>query len=99
MSVHDGTLSRRESRMEKCDNLDHGGGSKPGPPNQPKHIWDTNLKQLSLQRDRTQLICHRVVIVLFLKSNINFIAMGYKSVRQPNNPEERHFSFEQKVEL
>ena len=50
-------------------------------------MWDTDLKQLSLQRDRTQLICHNVDVLLFLK-NMNFIIMGDRSARQPNNPEE-----------
>jgi len=74
--------------LGKGDNSDCAGGFKPGPPNQSKHTWDTDLKQLSLQRDRTKLICHNVAILLFLKSNINFIIMGDKSARQPNNPDE-----------
>ncbi len=56
--------------------------------NQNIRAWDTDLKQLSLQRDRTKLICHNVVVLLFLKSNINLIIMGDKSARQPNNPVE-----------
>jgi hypothetical protein len=54
---------------------------------------------LSLQRDRTKLICINVVVLLFLKSNITFIIMGDKSARQPNNPEEEHLSFGQMVKL
>ena len=42
-------------RMGKGDNFDRAGGSKPGPPNKSKHTWDTDLKQLSLQRDRTKV--------------------------------------------
>jgi hypothetical protein len=75
-------------RMGKGDNSDCAGGFKPGPPNQTKHMWDIHLKQLSLQRDRTKLICHNVVVLLFLTSNINFIIMGDESARQPNNLEE-----------
>ena len=86
-------------RMGKGDNSDCAGGLKLGPPNQSKHTWDTDLKQLSLQRDRTKLICHNVAILLFLKSNINFIIMGDKSARQPNNPEEDQLSFGQMVKL
>ena len=41
-------------RMEKGDNFDCAGGFKSGPPNQSKHTWDTDLKQLSLQRDRAK---------------------------------------------
>ena len=52
--------------MGKGDNSDCAGGFKPGPPNQSKHTWDAELKQLSLQRDRTKLICHNVAILLFL---------------------------------
>jgi hypothetical protein len=74
--------------MGEGDNSDCAGGFKLGPPSQSKHTWDTYLKQLSLQRDRTELICHHVTILLFLKSNTNFIIMGDKSARQPNNPEE-----------
>jgi hypothetical protein len=60
--------------MGKDDNSDCTGGFKHGPPNQSKHTWDTDLKQLSfIQRYRTQTICHTVVVLLFLKSNINFI--------------------------
>jgi len=82
----------------KGDNSDRACGFKPGPPNQSKHTWDTNLKHLSLQRDRTQLICHNVVVWLFLKSNVNFIIMGdNKSARQPNGPEEEQISFGQMV--
>jgi hypothetical protein len=77
----------------KDDNFDYADGSKPGPPNQSKHTWSTNLKQLVLQRYRTHLIFH-VGVLLFLKSNINFIIMGDKSARQRNNPEEEHLSFE-----
>jgi hypothetical protein len=84
-------------RMGKGDNSDCAGGFKLGPPNQSKHTWDTDFKQLSLQRDRTKLICYNVVVLLFLKSNINFIIMGDKSARQPNNPEEEHLSFGQMV--
>jgi hypothetical protein len=36
-------------RMGKGDDSDCAGGFKPGPPNQSKHTWDTDLKQLSLQ--------------------------------------------------
>ncbi len=63
-------------RMGKGNNSDGAGGFKPGPPNQSKQTWDTNLKQLSLQHDRTKLIYHNLVVLLFLKSNINFIIMG-----------------------
>ena len=73
-------------RMGKGDNSDSAGGFKPSLPNQSKHTWDTDLKQLSLQRDNTKLICHNVVVLLFLKSNMNCIIMGDKSARQPNNP-------------
>ena len=45
------------------------------------------------------LICHNVVVLLFLKGNINFIIMGDKSARQPNNPEEDQLSLEQMVKL
>ena len=86
-------------RMGKGDNSDCAGGFKPGLPNQPKHLWDTNFKHLSLQRDRTKLICHNVVVLLFLKSNIYFICMGDKSAQQPNNPEDEHLSFGQMVKL
>ena len=86
-------------RMGKGDNSDCAGGFKPGPPNQTKHTWNADLKQLSLQRDRTKLICHHVAVLLFLKSNINFIIMGDKSARQPNNPEEENLSFGQMVKL
>jgi hypothetical protein len=86
-------------RMEKGDNSDFAGGFKPGPPNQSKHTWDTDLKQLSLQRDRTKLIFHNVVGLLFLKSNINFIIMGNTFAQKPNNREEEHLSFEQMVKL
>ncbi len=73
-------------RMGKGDNYDCAGGFKPCPSNQTKHISDTDLKQLSLQRDRTNLICHHVAIFLLLQININFIIVGDKSARQPNNP-------------
>jgi len=86
-------------RMGKGDNSDCAGGFKPGPPNQTKHTWNADLKQLSLQRDRTKLICHHAAVLLFLKSNINFIIMGDKSARQPNNPEEENLSFGQMVKL
>ena len=87
-------------RMGKGDNSDCAGGFKPGPPNQSKHTWDTYLKQLSLQHDRTKLICHNVVVLLFLKGNINFISMGDKFARQPaNNPEDERLSFGQMVKL
>jgi hypothetical protein len=56
--------------------------------NQSKHTLDTDLKQLFLQRDRTKLICHNVVVLLFPKSNINFNILGDKSIRQPNIPDE-----------
>jgi len=84
-------------RMGKGDNSDCAGGFKHGHPYQAKYTWDTNLKQLSLQRDRTKLICHHVAILLFLKSNINFIIMGDKSARQPNNLEKEQLSFGQMV--
>ena len=87
-------------RIGKDDNFDYAGGFKPDDtPNQSKHTWDTDLKQLFLQRDRTKSICHNVVVLLFLKSNINFIIMGDKSARQPNNLEEEHLSFGQMVKL
>ena len=38
-----------------------------------------------------------MVILLFLKSNNNFIIMGDKSARQPNNLEVEHLSFGQMV--
>ena len=57
------------------------------------------LKQLSLQRDRTKLICHHVPIFLSLRSNNNFNIKGDKSARHPNNPEEEHLSFGQMVKL
>ena len=41
--------------MGKGDNSDCAGGFKPGPPNQSKHTWNADLKQLSLQRDRTNI--------------------------------------------
>ncbi len=84
-------------RMGKGDISDCAGGLKPCPPNPSKHTWDKDLKQLSLQRDRTKLICHNVAVLLFLKSNINCIIMGDKSARQPNNPKEEHLSFGQMV--
>ena len=43
-------------RMGKGDNSDFAGGFQQCPPNQSKHTWDTDLKQLSFQRDRTKLI-------------------------------------------
>jgi hypothetical protein len=42
--------------MGKGDNSDFAGGFQQCPPNQSKHTWDTDLKQLSFQRDRTKLI-------------------------------------------
>jgi len=86
-------------RMGKGDNSDCAGGFRPGPPNQSKHTWDTNLKQLFLQRGRPKLICHNVVVLLFLKSNINFIIMSDTYARQPNNPEEEQLSFRQMGKL
>ncbi len=47
-------------RMGKGDNSDCAGGFKLDPPNKLKHTWDTDLKQLYLQRDRTKLICPHV---------------------------------------
>jgi hypothetical protein len=85
--------------MGNGDNSDCAGGFKPCPPNQSKHTWDTDFNPLSLQRDRTKLICHKVVVLLFLKSNLNFLIMGDKSAQQPNNPGEKHLSFEQMVKL
>ena len=35
-------------RMRKGDTSVCAGGFKPGPPNQSKHTWDTDFKQLSL---------------------------------------------------
>jgi hypothetical protein len=84
--------------MGKGDNSDYAGGFKPGPPNQPNHVWDADVKQLSLQRDRKKLICHHVAFLLFLESNTNCIVMNDKSARQPNNPEE-HLSFGHMVKL
>jgi hypothetical protein len=81
--------------MGKGDNSDCAGGFKPGPPHQSKHTWDIDLKQLYLKRDNTKLIRHNVVVLLFLKSNINFIIMGDISSRQPNNLEEEPLSFGQ----
>jgi hypothetical protein len=78
--------------MGKGDDSDCAGGFKPGPPNQSKHTRDKKLKQLYLQLDRTKLICHNVALLLFMKSNINFIIMGDEFARQPNNPEEEHLS-------
>jgi hypothetical protein len=71
--------------MAKGDNSDCAGGFKPGPPYQSKHTWDTDFKQLSLQRDRTKSIFHHVATLLFLKSITNFSITGEKSARQPNN--------------
>ncbi len=85
MHTHSGSCIRRV-RMGKCDNSDCASGFKNGPSNKSKYTWDINLKQLCLQRDRTKLICHNVAVLLFLKSNINFIIMGDKTARQPNNP-------------
>ena len=85
------------TRMGKGDNNDCAGGFKPGPPNIEVHTWDSESKQLSLARDRTKLISHNVPTLLFLKSNINFIIMGDKSARQPNDPEEDQLSFGQMV--
>jgi hypothetical protein len=59
--------------MGKGANSDCAGGFKPCPPNQSKHTWDTDLKQLSLQRVHAKSICHNVAILLFLKSNINLL--------------------------
>jgi len=64
-----------------------------------EHAWDIDLKQLSLQHDRTKLICHNVVVLLFLRSNINFVIMGDKFARQPNNSEEEELSAGQMIEL
>jgi hypothetical protein len=86
-------------RMGKGDNFDCAGGFKLGPPNQSKHTWNADLKQFSLQRDRTKLVCHHVVGLLFLKSNINFIIIGDNFARQPNSPEEENLSFGQLVKL
>jgi hypothetical protein len=77
--------------MGKGDYSECAGGFKHGPPNQSKHTWDTDLKQLSIQHDRTKLICHNVVVLLFLKSNINFIIMGDKSTRQPKKQKKNSF--------
>jgi hypothetical protein len=85
--------------MGKDDNSNCAGGFKPGPPYQSKHTWDTDLKQRSLQLDRTKSICHNVVVLLFLKSNINFIITGDKSARQLDNQEEDQLSFGQIVKL
>ena len=85
-------------RMGKGDNSDCVGVFKLCPLNQTKHTWDTDLKQLSLHRDRTKFICHLVAILLFLKSNTFFI-LGDKSARQPNNPEEEHLYFGQDVKI
>ena len=57
------------------------------------------MKQLSLQRDMTKLICHHVVILLFLKSNITFILMDAKSAQQPYNLGEGHHCFGQIVKI
>ncbi len=47
-----------------------------------------------------ELICHNVVVLLFLKSNIHFIITGDKSARQPNNLKEEKLSlFGQMVKL
>ena len=86
-------------RMGKRDNSDCACGFKHGPPNQPKQIWDEDLKLLSLQRNYIELICHHVAILLFLKININFVIMGDKSARQPNNLEEEHLFVGQMVKL
>ena len=40
-----------------------------------------------------------MVVLLFLKNDINFIIMADKSARQPNNLEEKHLSFGQRVKL
>ena len=40
-----------------------------------------------------------MVVLLFLKNDINFIIMADKSARQPNNREEKHLSFGQRVKL
>ena len=57
------------------------------------------MKQISLQRDRTKLIWHNVVVLLFLKSKISFIIMGDIFARQPNNSEEDQLYFERMVKL
>jgi len=74
-------------RIRKGGNYDCAGGFKLGKSNQPRNMWNTYLKQLSLQRDRTKLIFYAVAILSFLKSNIFFIAIGDTSARQQNNPE------------
>jgi hypothetical protein len=81
-------------RIGKGDNYDCVGGCMPGPPNQPNHEWDADLKRLSLQRDRTNFICHQVAILFFLKSNVFFCVMGDKTSRRPNHTKEEHLSFE-----
>jgi len=52
-------------RIGKGDSSDCAGRFKHGPPNQSKHTWDTDLKQISLQRDHTKLICHHKAILFF----------------------------------
>ncbi len=84
-------------RMGKGDNSDCVSWFKHGPRNQSKHTWDTDLKKLSLKGDHTKLICHHMAILLFLKSNINFLIMSDKSARQTNNSEEEHLSCKQMV--
>ncbi len=49
-------------RMGKGDYSDCAGGFKHGPSNQSKHTWDTNLKRISLQRDRINLMCLHVAL-------------------------------------
>ncbi len=53
-------------RKGKGNDSDCASGFKLGPPNQSKHTWDIDLKKLTLQRDRTKLICHNVAVLLFL---------------------------------
>jgi len=92
-------IKHEQVRMGKGDNSDCAGGFKPCLPNQSKHTRDADLKQLSLQRDRTKLIYHNVVVLLFLMSNINFIIMGDKSARQPKNLEKEQLSFGKMLKL
>ena len=40
-----------------------------------------------------------MVVLLFLKTNINFIIISDKFARQPNKPKEEHLSFGQTVKL
>ena len=93
MNTHSSSYIPRV-RMGKGDNSDCAGGFKPSPPyHQNIRTRDTDLKRLSLHRDRTKLVCHCVAILSFLKSNINFIIMCDTSARQPNNLEEEQLSF------